>query len=116
MSHADLADRLAAVVGPEHVLADEELKASYERDLTGRFSGRALLVVRPGSADEVAAVLRACAAAGAPVVPQGGHTGMVGGGTPRDGEVVLATSRLGAVAELDEVAAQVTVGAGVTLA
>src|SRR5438132_379461 len=65
---------------------------------------------------EVAAVLRECAAAGAHVVPQGGHTGMVGGGTPRDGEVVVSTSRLATIEQLDEAAAQITVGAGVTLA
>src|SRR5439155_18055471 len=114
--HNRLAERLASVVGRDHVLADAELKAAYERDLTGRYAGDALLVVRPGSTDEVAAVLRECAAAGAVVVPQGGHTGMVGGGTPRNGEVVLATARLTAIENLDEAAAQVTCGAGVPLA
>ena len=61
-------------------------------------------------------MLHECAAAGAHVVPQGGHTGMVGGATPRDGEIVLSTSRLHAIEELDEAAAQITVGAGTTLA
>jgi len=114
--HNPLAERLARVVGADHVLAEPELKAGYERDLTGRYAGEALLVVRPAGADEVAGVLRECAAAGTAVVPQGGHTGMVGGGTPRNGEVVLATTRLTGIEDLDEAASQVTCGAGVPLA
>jgi FAD/FMN-containing dehydrogenase len=110
-----LADGLARVVGSENVLVDPELKAAHERDFTGRFQGDSLLVVRPGSREEVAAVLAACAEAGVAVVPQGGHSGLVGGGTPRDGEVVLGLRRLDRIEELDEDAAQITVGAGVIL-
>jgi FAD/FMN-containing dehydrogenase len=102
-------------VGRENVLVDDDLKRSYERDFTGRFVGDALAVVRPGSTEEVAEVLRLCAEAGAAVVPQGGHSGLVGGGTPRDGEVVLSLRRLDRIEELDEDAAQITVGAGVIL-
>jgi FAD/FMN-containing dehydrogenase len=71
--------------------------------------------VQPGDADEVAAVVRACAEAGAPIVPQGGNTGLVGGGVPRGGEVLLSLRRLTVIEELDETAGQVTVGAGLTL-
>jgi FAD/FMN-containing dehydrogenase len=110
-----LAEELARVVGPENVLADPQLKAGYQRDFTGRFSGEALLVVRPGSAGEVAEVLAHCVEAGVAVVPQGGHSGLVGGGTPRDGEVVLSLRRLDRIEELDEGSAQITVGAGVIL-
>lgn len=107
--------RLAAIVGPEHVLVDADLKRSYEHDLTGRWSGRSLLVVRPADTAEVAGVLAACTAAGVGVAPQGGHTGMVGGATPRDGEAVLSLTRLQDIDPLDRVASQITVGAGVTL-
>ena len=107
--------RLAAIVGAANVLTDPDLKRAYEHDLTGRFSGQSLLVVRPAGTVEVAAVLAACAASGVPVVPQGGHTGMVGGGTPRDGEVVLSLARLESLERVDRYAAQVTAGAGVTL-
>jgi FAD/FMN-containing dehydrogenase len=110
-----LASRLGAIVGVEHVITDPALKSSYELDATGRFSGSSLLVVRPGTAGEVAAALQACARAGASVVPQGGHTGLVGGGTPRDGEVVLSLGRLQELGEIDRAASQVTAGAGVTL-
>ncbi|HZQ26252.1 MAG TPA: FAD-binding oxidoreductase [Acidimicrobiales bacterium] len=107
---------LRAIVGPAHVLTDPEVTASYERDWTGRFGSRATAVVRPGSTEEVAAVLQACHEAGHAVVPQGGNTGLVGGGVPRGGEVVLSLRRLDAIEPVDTVAAQVTAGAGVTLA
>jgi FAD/FMN-containing dehydrogenase len=106
--------RLAELVGERHVLADPELTAGYERDVTGRFGGSAAAVVRPGSTAEVAAVVAACAEAGAALVPQGGNTGLVGGQVPRAGEVVLSLARLDAIGEVDATAAQITVGAGVT--
>ncbi len=111
-----LIERLRGIVGDRHVLADAALRASYETDWTRRFSGTALAAVRPASADEVAAVLRACADAGQGVVPQGGNTGFVGGSVPRGGEVVLSLLRLGEVENVDAVAGEVTVGAGATLA
>lgn len=95
MSGADpLLDALAGIVGASQLLVDAELRAGYETDWTGRFHGSARAVVRPGDAAQVAAVLAACAAAGAPVVPQGGNTGLVGGSVPRGGEVVLSLQRL----------------------
>jgi FAD/FMN-containing dehydrogenase len=60
--------------------------------------------------------MNACSSAGAPVVPQGGNTGLVGGGVPRGGEVVISLARLDDVGEVDTALGQVTVGAGVTLA
>jgi FAD/FMN-containing dehydrogenase len=111
-----LLDRLAAAVGSRHVLTDVDLRASYEIDWTRRFAGSAVAVVRPGSTAEVAEILRACVDAGASVVPQGGNTGLVGGGVPRGGEVVVSLRRLAEVEAVDGAAAEVTVGAGVTLA
>ena len=110
-----LADALTEVVGPAHVLVDADVRAPYETDWTRRFSGAARLVVRPADADEVATVVAACTGAGAPVVPQGGNTGLVGGGVPRGGEVVLSLARLRALGPVDAVAGEVTVGAGATL-
>ena len=116
MTHEDLLAALRAAVGGRHCLTDPDLRSSYETDWTRRWSGVALAVVRPGSTDEVAAVVRACADAGAGVVPQGGNTGLVGGSVPRAGEVVLSTLRLNAVEDLDGDAGEVTVGAGASLA
>src|SRR5215216_5744496 len=103
---------LADAVGPAHVVDG----AGYDRDWTGRFGGPARLVVRPGDTAQVAAALRACAEHGAAVVPQGGNTGLVGGGVPRGGEVVLSLHRLDALGAIDPAAMQVEAGAGVTLA
>jgi FAD/FMN-containing dehydrogenase len=112
----DLENALVEIVGPPHVLSDPELKASYERDYTGRYGAPARLVVRPADTAEVAAVVRVCAAAGAPIVPQGGNTGLVGAGVPRGGEVLLSLARLTELGAIDSATGQVTAGAGVTLA
>lgn len=109
-------DALRAVVGERHVVTDPEVTTSYATDWTGRFVGRTDVVVRPGSVDEVAAVLRRCREARVAVVPQGGNTGLVGGGVPLDGGIVLSTRRLDALEPVDVVAGQVTAGAGVTIA
>ncbi len=109
--------QLAAVVGAAHVLVDDDLRAPYETDWTRRFTGRARAVVRPANTAEVSAVIRACAAAGVPVVPQGGNTGLVGGGVPGPGgaAVLLSLARLTDLEPVDRLEAQVTAGAGVTL-
>jgi FAD/FMN-containing dehydrogenase len=107
---------LSDAVGERHVLLDDDVRAPFEVDWTGRYRGVARAVVRPADAAEVVAVIGACRAHGAAVVPQGGNTGMVGAGVPRGGEVVLSLARLRALGEVDRAAAQVQAGAGVTLA
>ena len=112
---------LAGIVGPSQVLTDPEMRAPYETDWTRRFTGPSSLVVRPGSTGEVAAVLASCAMEGVPVVVQGGNTGLVGGSVPPPAggsgaaPVVLSTTRLDSLGEVDTAASQVTAGAGVTL-
>jgi FAD/FMN-containing dehydrogenase len=111
-----LVDALRDVVGERHVLVDADLRAPFETDWTRRWTGGACAVVRPGSVEEVAGVVSACASEGAGVVPQGGNTGLVGASVPRGGEVVLSLARLGALGEVDRSSLQVEAGAGVTLA
>lgn len=111
----DLIAELRAIVGASHVLADPDVKATYERDITGRYAGTAALVLRPADTLEVSRVLAACSLAGAPVVVQGGNTGLSGGGVPVDGEIVLSMQRLQQIGPIDPLSAQVSVGAGVTL-
>jgi len=111
-----LIDRLRAIVGTPHVLTDGDLIA-YERDWRGRERGRALAVVRPASASEVAAVVRECAAAAVAIVPQGGNTGLVVGSTPDASgqQVVLHLGRMNAVRQIDKDNLSVTVEAGCIL-
>ena len=106
---------LRSIVGDAHVLVDADVRAGHEVDWTGRFVGSTPAVVRPGSTDEVAGVVRACADRSCALVPQGGNTGLVGGSVPLAGELVLSTQRLRSVGPVDDLAGQVTVGAGVTL-
>jgi FAD/FMN-containing dehydrogenase len=112
---------LAAEVGDDHVLADPDVLGGYTTDWTRRYAGDAVCAVRPGTADEVAAVLLTCAKHGVSVVPQGGNTGLVGGSVPAaagsgPAAVVLSTTRLRELGPVDVLAAQVTAGAGVTVA
>ncbi len=104
------------VVGRVHVLTETDVVASYAVDWTGRYRGETAAVLRPGSVEEVAAVVALCREHGVPVVPQGGNTGMVGGGVPLHGELVVSLRRLSRVGPVDAAAGQLTAGAGVTLA
>ncbi len=112
----DLVKALAAVVGADNVLTDPDLRSGYERDWSGRYQGAARAVVRPADTGEVAGVIRACAGAGAAVVPQGGNTGLTGASVPRGGEVVISTLGMNQIGQVDTAVGQVTVGAGTTLA
>lgn len=113
---AGLIDELTGIVGAVHVLRDPEMTAGYSIDWTRRFAGATPLVIRPGDTAETAAAMSALAAARVPVVPQGGNTGLVGGSVPLAGEAVLSMRRLNICEPVDELASQVTLGAGVTLA
>jgi FAD/FMN-containing dehydrogenase len=109
---------LRAIVGPDHVLTDPDVTRGFGTDWTRAWSSRPLAVVRPASTDEVRRTLLAAAAHGVPVVPQGGNTGLVGGGVPHgDGTaLVVSTTRLTDIGAVDPATQTVTVGAGVTLA
>ena len=113
---SSLLERLRASVGPAHVVVEPEVMASYGIDWTGRFRGHPSAVVRPGNCAEVAAVVAVCREEGAAVVPQGGNTGLVGGGVPLAGEVVLSLRRLADVGDVDPLGGQLSVGAGTTIA
>ncbi|MFO1180547.1 FAD-binding oxidoreductase [Ottowia sp.] len=115
-TYAPLLDTLRQTVGAAHVLTEGDL-SSYERDWRGREQGKALAVVRPASTAEVAAVVRACAAHGASIVPQGGNTGLSVGSVP-DGsgtQVLLSLRRMDAVRTIDGANLTMTVEAGAIL-
>jgi FAD/FMN-containing dehydrogenase len=113
---ASLIEALRVCVGAANVLDAGDLSA-YELDWRRRWRGRALAVVRPGTTEEVAAVVRACAASGAPVVAQGGNTGLVGAGVP-DGsgkQVLLSLARVNRIREIDRANLTLTAEAGCVL-
>ena len=110
----EVVKRLREVVGTQ-VIEDPEMVASYTTDWTRRFEGSTAAVVRPGSTDEVAGVVAACRELGVALVPQGGNTGLVGGGVPLHHEVVLSLQRLQSLVPVDTLAGQVTAGAGVAI-
>lgn len=109
-----LVARLREAVGEAHVVTEPDALALHVREERGLYAGSALAAVRPGSTEEVAAVLRLCAEAGLPVVPQGGNTGLVGGGVPFGG-IVLSLARMNRVREVDPVNATLVVEAGCVL-
>src|SRR5262245_58578592 len=111
-----LTDALTGIVGAAHVITDPDVLDGRSIDHTGRYRGHASALVRPGSADEVAAVLRACRDAGAYVTVQGGRTSLVAGTVPEHDDVLLSTERLRDVGEVDVVERRIRVGAGATLA
>jgi FAD/FMN-containing dehydrogenase len=112
-----LAARLLAALGDGAVLTEPSDMAGYAVDWRGLYHGRPLAVVRPSTVAQVADVVRLCAGAGAPIVPQGGNTSMVGGATPSQAgsAVVLSLERLRAVRAVDPVEMTMTVEAGLTL-
>ncbi len=98
-----LLDALTAAVGAEYVATDPDITAAYARDMMPLApSGTPLAVVRPGSTAEVAAVVRACAAAGVPIVPRGAGSGLTGAANAVDGAVSVVMTRMNQILELDE--------------
>lgn len=106
---------LRRVVGASNVITDDDQLASYRVDWTRRFVGAPAAVVRPGSTDEAALAMKLIVSAGRAVIPQGGNTGLVGGSMADPGAIVVSTTRLTDIGDIDVAAMQVSVGAGVTL-
>jgi len=107
---------LRRIVGDAHAVSGVEAPDALV-DHRSRYVGRARAVVRPGSVDEVAAVVRLLAREEVPIVPQGGHTSLVGGATPDDSgrAVVISLRRLDKVRTIDLDNDTITVEAGVVL-
>ena len=115
-----LLDSLRRIVGDTNVLTHDDPAAdlsAWEQDWRKRVRGTALAVVRPGSTQQVADVVKACAAAGTSIVPQGGNTGLVVGSTPDNSgtQVVLSLQRMSAVRAVDPGNSTITVEAGCVL-
>ena len=114
---ADFLARCRAIAGSAHVLTSPADTAPYLTDWRGRFTGKALAVLRPGSVEEVAQLVKACADHRVPLVPQGGRTGLVLGSVPdaSGAAVVLSLARLNRVRAIDPVNRTILVDAGCIL-
>ncbi|WP_294641290.1 FAD-binding oxidoreductase [uncultured Aureimonas sp.] len=111
-----LRDRFAALVPPGRALTEAADLAPYLMETRDLFPGRSRLVLRPGTVEEVSAILKLASETRTPVVPQGGNTGHVGGQMPRsDAEIVLSLSRLDRIRDFDAAGHTITVDAGVVL-
>jgi FAD/FMN-containing dehydrogenase len=116
MTPVNLTETLIGIVGPNHVLTGDDAD-SYEQDWRRRARGKALCVVRPGSTEQVARVVKACAEHGVAIVPQGGNTGLVGGSIPNGSgtQVLLSLRRMVAIRAIDPQNMTMTVEAGCVL-
>ncbi|MFZ5779402.1 MAG: FAD-binding oxidoreductase [Pseudomonadota bacterium] len=114
---SDFIDKLGAIVGERGLITDGQGKHPYLTDWRENYLGAAQAIVRPASTEEVAAVVRLCAAEKVAIVPQGGNTGMVGGGTPDESgrEIVLSLNRMNRILDVDPIGYTMTVEAGVVL-
>ncbi|MEU6892339.1 FAD-linked oxidase C-terminal domain-containing protein [Streptomyces sp. NPDC046557] len=99
---ATLLAALRSAVGNGGLITSSEATAGYAHDMMPLAPhGRPLAVVLPTSTEQVRACVRACAAAGVPIVPRGAGTGLTGAANAVDGCVVLATTRMNRILELD---------------
>ncbi len=106
-----------ALLGPRGLTRDTDLVTPWLTDWRGRFTGSAIALAAPASADELAALVRLCSAYKVPMVPQGGNSGMCGGATPDASGTALLISmrRMNAIRHIDVAARQVICESGVVL-
>jgi FAD/FMN-containing dehydrogenase len=113
----DLIERFAAIVGAGNAVTDQAALAPRLKETRGLYFGTSPLLLRPGSAEDVSAILALASETGTAIVPQSGNTGHVGGQTPRTGseDVLLSLERMNRVREVDVAANTMTVDAGCVL-
>jgi FAD/FMN-containing dehydrogenase len=107
--------RFAAIVGEKYAITDPQMQAPYVVEMRDMFRGHTPMVLRPDSVAQVAEILKLANATATPIVPQGGNTGLVGGQTPLNNEIVLSLNRLDRIREVDPTSNTMTCEAGVTL-
>ncbi|KAB2729612.1 FAD-binding oxidoreductase [Brucella intermedia] len=112
-----LIERFSAIVGEKNALTAPEDLAAYLIEQRDLYHGRTPLVLRPGSTEEVAAIMKLASETKTPVVPQGGNTGLVGGQQPDESgtAIILSLGRMNRIRNLDTVGNLVTLEAGVIL-
>ncbi len=108
---------LHQILEQKFILTADQDKAPYLTDWRKRYTGKALAVVLPKTAQEVAKIVQLCAANQIAVVPQGGHTGFCGGATPDDSgkQILLNLKRMNTIREIDVANQTITLEAGCIL-
>jgi len=112
---AELIAKFRTIVGDKYAVTDPTDIAPYTTEERNLFRGRSPLVLRPGSTAEVSAICKLANEHRIALVPQGGNTGLVGGQTPHNGEVVVSLRRLDKIREVDTASNTMTCEAGVIL-
>jgi D-lactate dehydrogenase (cytochrome) len=112
---SELIAKFRAIVGDKYAVTDQADIAPYTTEERDLFRGRSPLVLRPGSTAEVAAICKLANENRIALVPQGGNTGLVGGQTPHNGEVVVSLRRLDRIRDIDPASNTMTCEAGVIL-
>src|SRR5215475_1991631 len=112
---SELIARFAAIVGEKYAITDPAEQEPYLIEGRGLYRGSTPLVLRPGSVEEVAAIMKLANESVTPIVPQGGNTGLVGGQIPHHREIVLSLTRLDRIREVDPTSNTMTCEAGVVL-
>lgn len=113
----DKAKRLLEALGAEILVLEHEGIAPYCADWHGDVQSGALAVMRPRSTEEVSRAVKACAALGLSIVPQGGRTGLALGAVPDrpQSQVVLSLERMTRIRALDTDDFTAVVEAGMVL-
>ena len=117
MERSPHADRFAEMIGAANVLTTPDDQAPYLTEWRDLYQGTTPMVLRPGTTEEVSAVMTYAYEHDLKVVPQGGNTGLVGGQIPQEtgDEIVLSLSRLNKIRAVDPVGFTITVESGVVL-
>ena len=117
-SSSDLLDRFAAIVGEKHAVRDPAEIAPHLVENRGLYHGASPMLLKPGSVEEVSAILKLASETGAAIVPQTGNTGLVGGQTPREGgsDIILSLERMNRIRDIDPVGNTMIVDGGCILA
>lgn len=109
----DVAGKLESIVGKENIILDEERRLDYGHDKTEDYSFLPDIVLKPGSPEEISAILRICNEHQIPVTPRGAGTGLAGSALPVSKGILLSMERFNAILSIDELNLQATVEPGV---
>jgi len=110
---SELIGQFRAIVGESYLIVDEEQRNEYGHDKTEDYLFLPDLVVKPGTPEEISAILKVCNQHKIPVTPRGAGTGLAGGAIPVQKGVVISMERFNKILEIDELNLQATVEPGV---